>query len=73
MRTQVFIARKQKTLCVRYQLRIGPLATEVGDGGGNQSHSDEYPPHEICPVVFPLSLPAPFCEDVGDLAALEIA
>jgi hypothetical protein len=73
VRTEVFTAPKQKILCIRYRLRMSTLASDVGDGGGNQSHSDENPPDETCPVMFPLRLPAPFCEDVGDLAVLQIA
>jgi hypothetical protein len=44
MHTRVFIARKQKNLCVRYQLRTSPFATEVGNGGATQSRSNENAP-----------------------------
>src|SRR5918998_1143717 len=52
---------------------IAPSATKVGNNGGNYYRSEENPPEEIRPVVFPLRLPAPFREDVGDAALLEVA
>jgi hypothetical protein len=44
VRTEGFMARKEKNLCVRYQLRTSPFPTEVGNGGATQSRSDENPP-----------------------------
>jgi hypothetical protein len=73
MRTKSLGHASRGTSCVRYYLRISTSATEVGEGGGNQNLSDENSPDEIRPVVFPLHLPAPFREDIGDAAVLEVA
>ena len=38
------------TSCVLYYLRISTSATEVGEGGGNQNHSNEYLLDQIRPL-----------------------
>src|SRR5215204_6141190 len=54
-------------------MRVSPSAAEVGDGGGSQSHPGEGSQDKTTLVVSPLRLPAAFCEDIRDVAMLEIA
>src|SRR5215207_4515036 len=54
-------------------MRVSPSAAEVGDGCGNQSQPGEGSQDKTTLVVSPLRLPAAFCEDIRDVAMLEIA